>query len=206
MNMPKFNMSWIYIMVIAVLIGLYMTGGTQNESTRKEAAYSKFKDFVRAGYAKKIVINRSEGELQLYIKPDSVRAIFGKGIDQLGKDPYIAVGIGSVEKLEQFLDEAREAQQFTGEYSYNNKKGNEFINMLIYNLLPIVLIVGIWIFFMRRMGGGGGMGGGIFSVGKSRAKMSEKHGNLPITFKDGAGHAGAKPEMQEIVDCLKTPQ
>jgi hypothetical protein len=121
MNMPKFNMSWIYIIVIAVLIGLYMTGGTQNESSQKEAAYSKFKDMVRGGYAKKIVINRNEGELQLYIKPDSVRAIFGKGLDQLGKDPYIAVGIGSIEQLEKFIDEAREAQQFTGEYSYDNK-------------------------------------------------------------------------------------
>ncbi len=205
MNMPKFNMSWIYIIVIAVLIGLYMTGGTQNESSQKEAAYSKFKDMVRGGYAKKIVINRNEGELQLYIKPDSVRAIFGKGLDQLGKDPYIAVGIGSIEQLEKFIDEAREAQQFTGEYSYDNKKGNEFLNMLLYNLLPIILIVGVWIFFMRRMGGGGG-GGGIFSVGKSRAKMYENGGNLNITFKDVAGQAGAKQEMQEIVDFLKNPQ
>ncbi len=207
MNMPKFNMNWIYFIVIAILIGLYMTGGTDSGQTKKQVPYSKFKDMVAAGYAQKIVVNKNQNELHMFIKPEKVREVFKQSVQQTGAEPFITVEIGSVDQVEQFVSQMRVEKKFTGDYSYENRNSNEVMNFLIYNILPIVVIIGVWIFFMRRMGGGGaGMGGGIFSVGKSKAKMYENGGNLQITFKDVAGQAGAKQEMQEIVDFLKNPQ
>ena len=191
MNMPKFNMNWIYFIVIAILIGLYLTGGTNSTSTKKQVSYSKFRDMVTAGYAKKIVVNKNQNELYMYVKPEKVREVFKQGVDQTGNDPFVTVEIGSVDQVEKFIDGMRTEKKFTGDFGYENRNSNEVMNFLIYNILPIVVIIGVWIFFMRRMGGGSGMGGGIFNVGKSRAKMYEKGGNLNITFKDVAGQAGA---------------
>ena len=206
MNMPKFNMNWIYAIVIAILIGLYMTGGTDSSTTKKQVSYSKFKDMVTAGYAKKIVINKNQSELHMYVKPEKVREVFKQSVQQTGTEPFVTVEIGSVDQTEQFINQMRTDKKFTGEFSYENRNSNEVLNFLLYNILPILVIVAVWIFIMRRMSGGSSMGGGIFSVGKSRAKMYENGGNLQITFKDVAGQAGAKQEMQEIVDFLKNPQ
>ena len=116
------------------------------------------------------------------------------------------VQFGSVDQVEKFVDDAKQKKQFVGDYSYENSRDNDFFGMILYNVLPFVFIIGIWIFIMRRMGGGG-MGGasGIFNVGKSRAKMYEKGNPTNVTFKDVAGQAGAKQEVQEIVDFLKNP-
>ena len=77
---------------------------------------------------------------------------------------------------------------------------------ILINILPIILLVGLWLFFMRRMSGGGSAGGGVFSVGKSKAQLFEKSSGTHITFKDVAGQEGAKREVQEIVEFLKNPQ
>ena len=207
MNMPKFNMNWIYVIVIVTLAVLYMTGGNSNSSIETESSYYQFKSMVMKGYASKIVVNKDQNTLQMYVKPQYIREVFKQGVKQTGKEPTIKVEFGSVDQVEQFVNQARQLKKFTGDYSYENKKENGVLNMLIYNLLPIVVIVAIWIFFMRRMGSGSGGGaGGVFSVGKSKAKMYEKGGELNITFKDVAGQAGAKQEVQEIVDFLKSPR
>lgn len=207
MNMPRFNMNWIYGIVIVTLIALYMRGGgAANSSVTTETSYDQFKTMVMKGYASKIVVNKEQNKLRMYVKPEHIRDVFKQGSDKTGKDPAVNVEFGSVDKVEQFVDEARAQKKFTGEYQYDNQKENNMINMIIYNLLPFVLIIGIWIFIMRRMSGGSGGAGGVFNVGKSKAKMYEKGGELNVTFKDVAGHVGAKQEVQEIVDFLKNPQ
>ena len=211
MNMPKFNMNWIYLLAIVTLVLLYMTSsGSENTAqANTETTYSDFKTFVKRGYANKIVVNKNQNKLRMYVKPEHVRDVFNKGIDQTGRDPYVTVEIGSVDQVEQYVDEARADSTFTGVFAYDNKREDNFFTSLLYNLLPIVFFVGLWLLVMRRMSGGGmgGLGGGgIFSVGKSKAQMYEKGGDLGITFKDVAGQAGAKQEMQEIVDFLKNPQ
>jgi cell division protease FtsH len=209
MNMPRFNMNWIYAIAIAALALLYFSsGGPQNSSVAKHATYSDFKAMVAKGYAQKIVVNKTQSTLKMYVKPEHIRDVFHQGAQQTGANPYVEVEFGSVDQVEKFVEEAKDAKTFSGEFSYENKRESEMFNMLLYNILPFVIIIGAWIFFMRRMGGGGmGMGGAnVFSVGKSKAKMYEKGGDLGITFKDVAGQAGAKQEIQEIVEFLKNPQ
>ena len=208
MNMPRFNMNWIYGLVIIALITLYLTQGNEKSSVRTETSYSDFKTMVMKGYAEKIVVNKYENVLQMYVKPEHIRDVFHQGVEQTGKNPSVNVAIGSVDQVEQFVNEAREQGKFSGKFSYDNSKESEFFSSLLMNILFFGGIIFIWIFIMRRMGGGagGGMGGGIFNVGKSKAQMYEKGGDLGITFKDVAGQAGAKQEMQEIVDFLKNPQ
>lgn len=207
MNMPKFNMNWIYFMVIATLLFFYFSSGSNSSSVTTKADYSQFQLMVRKGYASKIVVNNDKNTLLMYVKAEHIRDVFKQGTKQTGPEPAVEVDFGSVDKLEQFIDEARTSKAFTGDYSYENKKDNDTFTLLLYNLLPFVLIVGIWILLMRRFSGGmGNMGNGIFNVGKSKAKMYEKGDDLKITFKDVAGQAGAKQEVQEIVDFLKNPQ
>ena len=201
-------MNWIYGIVIITLIALYMTSGRENSSVTTQTSYSEFKTLVMKGYANEIVVNKYQNTLQVYIKPEHIRDVFHKGVDQTGQRPSVSVAIGSADQVEQFVNQAREANKFTGKYSYDNAKESEFFNSLIMNILFFGGIIMVWMFIMRRMGGGAGagMGSGIFNVGKSKAQMYEKGGDLGITFKDVAGQAGAKQEMQEIVDFLKNPQ
>ena len=209
MNMPKFNMNWIYFVAILALGILYMTssgdGVSATPQAHIESSYSDFKVFVEKGYADKIVVNKTQNKLKMYVKAEHIRDVFKQGHKQTGTAPYVDVEIGSVDQVEKFVDQMREDGKFTGKLSYDNKADGSLIGDLFYSLLPLLIIIGLWMFFFRRMSGGG-IGGGMFSVGKSKAKMYEKGGELGITFKDVAGQAGAKQEMQEIVDFLKNPQ
>ena len=210
MNMPRFNMNWIYILAIMALFLLYLTDGgstgIQKMSEQVETSYTEFRVFVDSGYASRIVVNKGQGVLKMYVKPEHIRDVFHKGSDQTGKDPYLTVEYGGIEQLEKFLDEKRDEGKFTGKLSFENQRDG-FLTNLISSLFPLFFIILLWLFFMRRMGGGMGGGmGGIFNVGKSRAQMYEKGGDLGITFKDVAGQAGAKQEIQEIVEFLKNPQ
>ena len=200
-------MNWIYGIVILSLIVLYITTGQDKSSISTQVSYSDFKVMVTKGYAKDIVVNKYQNTLEMYVKPEHIRDVFHQGVQQTGKNPSISVAIGSVDQVEQFINKAREDKKFTGKFSYDNSKDNDFFSSLFMNILFFGGIILVWMFIMRRMGGGSPMGGaGIFNVGKSKAQMYEKGGELGITFKDVAGQAGAKQEMQEIVDFLKNPQ
>ena len=209
-KMPRFNMNWVYLLVIAALAFFYFsngTGGVQEQgNTQGQASYSEFKNFVKNGYANRIVANKSTETLKMYVKPDSIQAVFHKTTATTGTEPYLSVEYGSNAKVEEFVDSARARGYFTGKFDYEHEASNGILSFIITSLLPIFFLVFLWMFFMRRMGGGGGMGAGIFNVGKSKAKMYEKGGELGITFKDVAGQAGAKQEIQEIVEFLKNPQ
>ena len=123
----------------------------------------------------------------------------------MGEKPYVSVQFGSTDELEKYLTEVQKAGKIK-DFAFDNDKGGHFTDILI-QIVPFIALIAIWIFIMRRMGSGGAGGGsGVFSVGKSKAKMYEKGNEIGITFKDVAGQEGAKQEVQEIVDFLKSPQ
>ena len=178
-QMPKFNMNWIYGIVILSLIVLYFTQGQTKSSINTQVSYSDFKVMVDKGYAKEIVVNKYQNTLEMYVKPEHIRDVFHQGVQQTGTNPCVSVAIGSVDQVEQFINNAREEKKFTGKFSYDNSKDNDFFSSLFMNILFFGGIIMVWMFIMRRMGGGSPMGGaGIFNVGKSKAQMYEK-GRVP---------------------------
>ena len=202
---PKFSMSWIYMLVLFGLIAMYLLGGDSVGSASKKVSYDEFKTFVNKGYASKIVINKDESTLKMYVNAQNIRDVFKQGAKNTGKNPFVTTEFGSVDKVETFIEAEKKTGKFKGELNYENKRGNDLFNILL-SFGPILLLFFLWIYLMRRMGGGGGGAGGVFNVGKSKAKMYEKGADINITFKDVAGQAGAKQEVQEIVEFLKNPK
>lgn len=201
-NVPRFNLTWLYVIIALIFAFLYFSG--DEGSATKEVNYTEFQEMVSKGYADKIVAY-DNNTVEMYIKPDHIVDVFKKDANKVGRSPSINVQIGSMEALDKFLDEQTKEGNFTGSIQYEKK--SDYFSIILWNVLPFVFLIGIWMFAMRRMGGGGGAGGGsnVFNVGRSKAQLFEK-GTNRITFKDVAGQAAAKQEVQEIVDFLKQPQ
>ena len=201
-NVPKPNLSWLYIIIAMVIGFLYIT--SDEGSMSKEITYTEFKDMVRKGYADKIIAY-DNNTVDMFIKPENIVDVFKKDANKVGRSPSVKVLVGSMESLEKFLDEEEKNGNFTGSIEY--EKDSDYFGVVFWNLLPIVFFVGLWIFIMRRMGGAGNGGGAgnVFNVGKSKAQLFEKGANR-VTFKDVAGQSAAKQEVQEIVEFLKQPQ
>ncbi len=205
-KMPKFNINWLYTIIIIVLAYLFFTGGGSiGKQTSINATYSDFKKFVANGYASKVVINKKESELKMYVKADHVRQVFKSGARDVGAKPYVVVNFGSADQVEEYLTAQQAAKKFSGEIDYETTDSG-FWEILL-SVGPTLLFIAVWIFIIRSMrsGGGGGMGG-VFNVGKSKAQEYGKDTIHDITFKDVAGQDGAKQEVQEIVEFLKNPK
>ena len=206
-KMPRFNMNWLYTIILIALIALFFSGGGDaiGGSAAKEATYTEFKQYVDKGYVLSVVANKTEGILKLYINPKYTRDVYKMPAQSVGPSPYVKVQFGSIDEVDRYANEMVKEKKIRS-FSYDNQKDNDFINLLI-NLAPLLFFF-LFIYWMSgRMGSGmAGMGGGIFSVGKSKAKMYEKGNAIGITFKDVAGQEGAKQEVQEIVEFLKNPQ
>ena len=209
-KMPRFNLSWFYI-IIAVVLGFLLwnsEGSAMSGGMSKQATYNEFKEYVERGYASRIVIYKEQGPLNMYIKPEHLGDVFRKSNEkQRSGESYVVVEYGSIEKVEEFLEEQQKAGNFKGELTYK-EQGNTMWNILI-NFGPFLLLIFFWFFIMNRMGGGSSASNGgmnIFNVGRSRAQKVEVDEKTKVTFADVAGQAGAKQEVKEIVEFLKNPK
>ena len=142
-KMPRFNMTWVYTIILVVLAVLFFSDGGNalmgGPSASQEATYTKFKIYVQKGYAKSVVINKDKGTLRMYVKPEKIRDVFGQSGQQVGRDPFVSVTYGSADALDTYLSAAQQTGKIA-DYSYE-KDSNSGLMSLFYTFGPIVFFV-----------------------------------------------------------------
>ena len=209
----KFNFYWIYIIVFALFIGMQIF--TAMSFSTKNSTYQEFEQALELEDVDHVNI-LNDRKVQVFIKEESLRE--SERYDEVSKTnfsdavnpgPHYVFEMPST-TFEDRLKDYYEARDINDRIPVNYQTQDNFLGDIVSWVLPLVLMVAVWMFLMRRMSGGGagGAGGGsqIFNIGKSRAKVYDKDTEVKTTFAEVAGMTGAKEEVLEVVDFLKNPK
>ncbi|MBL6655652.1 MAG: ATP-dependent zinc metalloprotease FtsH [Flavobacteriaceae bacterium] len=201
---------WLFYVVIILFIGFNFIGGSSLQSSKK-TTISELQEFLRNGDISKILIITNTRQAKVFLTPEAQEKEIHSETTQKpvlptpGENPQYVLDYGDLQNFENSINTIKSEYNLETVVDYD-KENNYFMDFIL-SLLPFVLIIGIWIYLMRRMSGGGGPGGGgqIFNIGKSKAKLFDEKTDTRTSFKDVAGLEGAKEEVQEIVEFLKNP-